>query len=318
MTVAEFVSSLPHSVLYMQTGGAWLWLAAVYVLFSLALITKGKKIIKCLGAGAVSIALLAGILYAAKSFYWTHDTISVIDVGQGQCISAFSGSSCVMIDCGNISNLNDAGETAAAYLGSCGRDSIDTLLLTHLHEDHADGVEMLLELVDVKRIIIPENSDKSSEDYHKLKACASAHGTELIESAGGEMREGNILLRLYQPEQTRDENERCLMLTLSIGEYDVLITADAPMKAEREFVENFPLHGIETLIVGHHGSKYSSSGELLRAANAELAVISVGYNNYGHPSEETLERLREQGYNILRTDLDGTIEIQVGQNYGKV
>lgn len=117
---------------------------------------------------------------------------------------------------------------------------------------------------------------------------------------------------MYQPQSISEENERCLMMKLSIGDYDLLITADAPMRAERELAKSMELSGTEALIVGHHGSKYSSSEELLRAAGAELAIISVGYNNYGHPAEVTLERLHENGYNVYRTDTDGTLEIRIG------
>ena len=61
-----------------------------------------------------------------------------------------------------------------------------------------------------------------------------------------------------------------------------------------------------------HGSKYSSSEDFLESVGGEYAVISTGYNTYGHPAEETLERLDDSGYNVFRTDIDGTIEIRTG------
>ena len=68
--------------------------------------------------------------------------------------------------------------------------------------------------------------------------------------------------------------------------------------------------------MGHHGSRYASSPELLTAIGADTAVISVGYNPYGHPTEETLDRLREAGYRVLRTDTDGTLEFYLGKEHG--
>ena len=75
--------------------------------------------------------------------------ITVLDVGQGQCISVISGDKTVLIDCGGIYSLDNAGETAGSYLLSRGRKRVDVLLLTHLHADHVNGVPRLLELVDV-------------------------------------------------------------------------------------------------------------------------------------------------------------------------
>ena len=65
------------------------------------------------------------------------------------------------------------------------------------------------------------------------------------------------------------------------------------------------------MIAGHHGSRYASGGEFLESIGADTAVISVGYNTYGHPTNETLERLEAYGYNIYRTDLNGSVEIRV-------
>lgn len=126
---------------------------------------------------------------------------------------------------------------------------------------------------------------------------------------------GGIDMKLYAY-LDGEENERCLMSRLTIGSYDVLVTADAPEKLEKRLVKEHNTDGIETLIVGHHGSKYSSGEELLSTVDGSLALISVGYNSYGHPAQETLERLAAYGYNVLRTDKDGTIEIRIGQDNG--
>ena len=66
--------------------------------------------------------------------------------------------------------------------------------------------------------------------------------------------------------------------------------------------------------VGHHGSRYSTSFELLEAAQPEMAVISVGYNNYGHPADEALARLNLAGARVYRTDIDGSITVRTGDD----
>jgi competence protein ComEC len=90
----------------------------------------------------------------------------------------------------------------------------------------------------------------------------------------------------------------------------VLITGDMTGEVESLLLSHAKLPDIELLVVGHHGSRYSTTDQLLQAVKPELAVISVGKNNsYGHPTQETLERLAKAGAEIYRTDLQGTVVI---------
>ena len=114
-----------------------------------------------------------------------------------------------------------------------------------------------------------------------------------------------------------DANERCIMAKVSLGSYDMLVTGDSPAAEEEALLARQTITGAELLIVGHHGSRTSSGEELLGSIGADTAVISCGYNRYGHPDQETLERLARYGYNVYRTDRDGTIVIRVGQEYGE-
>ena len=91
----------------------------------------------------------------------------------------------------------------------------------------------------------------------------------------------------------------------------MLVTGDINKAAEHELLAAHDLSDLELLIVGHHGSRYSSCGELLGSIGADTAVISVGYNKFGHPTYETLERLVAYGYTVYRTDQNGTVEIRV-------
>ena len=118
-------------------------------------------------------------------------------------------------------------------------------------------------------------------------------------------------MTLYPPLGRETENERGLMVRVSQGNFDTLITGDAPAALERQLIESFDLPDIECLVVGHHGSATSTCDQLLDALTPETAVISVGENNtYGHPTQAVLERLEERGIDILRTDLSGTITVR--------
>ena len=254
-------------------------------------------------------------MLVSARLYYSHGpgTIAVLDVGQGQSIAVMSGDSTVMIDCGGGAKQQRAGETAGAYLLSRGRDRIDALVLTHLHSDHANGVQMLMEMVDVDTLYLPIEPNDDDGLLEPILTSAAAHGTTVVYiSADTGVNFGNINLTLYAPAEAGDANERCIMCLASIGDYDMLVTGDAPAAAEREFISAHPLHDAELFIAGHHGSKYSNSVELIESIGAHTAVISVGYNSYGHPTQQTLERLSYFGYNIYRTDLNGSVEIRTG------
>lgn len=97
----------------------------------------------------------------------------------------------------------------------------------------------------------------------------------------------------------------------TVHDFDVLVTGDMAKATEKKLLKAKGLPDIEVLVAGHHGSSYSTGKELLDATTPEAAVISVGEeNSYGHPGQETLDRLKERNIAVYRTDLEGTITIQ--------
>ena len=122
---------------------------------------------------------------------------------------------------------------------------------------------------------------------------------------------GGAVLSLYPPVGEGDLNEQGLTALCSAGDFDVLITGDMAGSTERTLVGQYDLPDIEVLMVGHHGSRYSSSQELLQAVRPETAIISVGDNSYGHPTQEAMDRLSQAGAEIYRTDRQGNILVTV-------
>ena len=98
----------------------------------------------------------------------------------------------------------------------------------------------------------------------------------------------------------------------SLGETDLLITGDMDAGTERDLLTAYgDLPDLEYLVAGHHGSRTSTSADLLDALTPETVLISVGSNSYGHPTEETLRRLAERKCAVYRTDLHGTIHLSI-------
>ena len=315
--VAGKVAGLPHAVLYMATDGALCWMLASYALLLLGFLLRKRVWLRVLLPGGLSLALLIGLLWHTERFYRETDCLSVLNVGQGQCIAAFAGDATAVVDCGNINTIDDAGSLAGEYLLGRGRRSIELLVLTHLHADHADGAVRLMELLPVDTLLLPADAADENGLRDKILACAERHGTKVVSlERDAEVRAGRIAAKLYKLSGGGDENERCLAVRLSIGDTDLLTTADAPKKLERELADREDLSGIEILVAGHHGSKYAGSKELLRELGGGLAVVSVGYNTYGHPAQETLDALEKYGYDVMRTDLNGTVEIRLENSHG--
>ena len=311
--VCGALASLRYSAIYLSGWASVLWIIALYVSLVLVFLFKCKTHWKIVIPTATAIL---GVFLTQLGIGWYYDaargTVAAIDVGQGQCISAFAGESTVLIDCGSISYSEyNAGDAATAYLRSRGREKIDYLVLTHLHDDHTNGFERLTNLMQVDTLVLPRSA-AADEAFFELLQTANQHGTKIrIAKAGDLIVLNGMLLRFFDAENDGDQNERCMPVVVSIGDYDMIVTGDAPQEREKKLIEEFDLALVDVLVVGHHGSKNASCEEYLSAIGGDRALISVGKNNYGLPSTEILERLERFGYTVSRTDTDGTVEIRV-------
>ncbi len=310
---AGLLSGQGFSCLYLCLKANILWVAGIYVLFTVVLQVWKRGWLRWAFSFGLAVFSLFVLLTATRLYYGSLPGImTAVNVGQGQSIAVFAGDSTVVVDCGNVNSTEDAGDLTGAYLCSRGRERIDCLVLTHLHSDHADGVLRLMEYLPVDRIILGPDMEDPNAFLPALKGSAERHGTELVFlSADRNMNIGAIRLELMVPGSSGDINERCLWIRAGIDGYELLITGDSNIAAEREQLRLHDLGGTEVLVVGHHGSKYACGEDLLRWTGAETALISCGYNVYGHPTEETLERLAKYGYTVYRTDQDGTVELRV-------
>ena len=311
--VVRLVSAVPFASLYTSDRLIVFWLILCYLVTAVTIFGKGSRRFRFLFPAAVALASLF-LALSATHLYYASGTgmISVLNVGQGQSIAVFSGDSTVVIDCGNIYSSENAGDITGGYLMGCRRRQVDTLILTHLHSDHADGVTRLMELIRVRRIVMPADPNDDDGLLEPILAAAKKHGTEIVYLDKDRVSYvGAIRLELFAPGEAGDANERCLTMKISLGDYDMLVTGDINMSAERELIAAHELKDLELLIVGHHGSRYSSCGDLLGSIGADTAVVSVGYNTFGHPTYETLERLAAYGYTVYRTDLNDTVEIRI-------
>ncbi len=288
----------------------WFLLTYLTVLAFAVFKIKPRWAVWAASAAAASLCVIiavSDISAASRPGY----TLTALDVGQGQSIAVTSGKYTAIIDCGTTSG-EDAGEIAERYVRSLGRGSVELLILTHYHEDHAGGVERLLAALDVETLAVPEPRNEDSDLDESVLAAAKRAGCRIRYVDGlTELALGDTSLTVYPPLGGETENERGLMILISQNGFDTLVTGDAPAALERQLVETYVLPDIECLVVGHHGSAGSTCEELLDSLRPETAVISVGADNsYGHPTGAVLDRLSARGIEILRTDLSGNITVR--------
>lgn len=312
--VCRLVASLPYASVSLPDGLMAVWVLIVYAVIATAFLIKLKPVLKiALPFVTAGLLLIAFHELTALSYSRSAGTVTAVDVGQGQCVCTFAADSTVMIDCGSISYAEyNAGECAANYLDRCGREQIDLLVFTHLHADHANGFERLSNLIKIKKVLIPVYADMSDDVLADILSCSATHGIEVEYVFRDETESFDAMsVAMLAPAEGKNENERCMVIIVSIDGYDVLITGDSTARREKELAEEMDLGFVDVVIVGHHGSKSSSCEELLEEIGGEMAVISVGSNNYGHPAQDTLARLEACGFSVWRTDRDGNVEIRL-------
>lgn len=191
-------------------------------------------------------------------------------------------------------------------------DDIDYLFLSHSDSDHIGGALNILKNFDVKTIYMPTVGSESST-YKNLTDYISENNYNTITNADGTMIGTDYTIKFYGPFlEFEDTNDSSPIIKLTYNEVDFLFTGDMGAEAELKAVEKYGNElDCEILKVAHHGSKYSTCDEFLNIATPDYSVISCGYNTYGHPTDEVLNKLTNIGSEIYRTDNDGNILIKV-------
>lgn len=231
-------------------------------------------------------------------------TIAFISVGQGDAILLNKGNFSALIDGGK----SGSGRAILGELNKTGDLSIELIVATHPDSDHIGGLSEVMKTSNFSIVWDSEVSEetKSYLEYSNL----SKQGKISYPKAGDQFNYSGISFTVLNPQkggQFGEKNENSIVVLVSYGEIDILLTGDCEGECEKALLESVP--DIDILKVAHHGGKYSTGEAFLARARPEVSVISVGKNPYGHPTNETIGRLRAVGSEILRTDESGTIAL---------
>ncbi|HEY8779738.1 MAG TPA: ComEC/Rec2 family competence protein [Solirubrobacterales bacterium] len=267
----------------------------------------------------VGVAVLAALAVVASSGFLGGGAgarplvglrVSVLDVGQGDSILLQPADGAPLLVDGG-----PPGDDLRAKLGDLGAGSLAAAVVTHDQSDHAGGIEELLGSLPVHRLVYAEVGQRLID---RARA-AGAVPTRVAE--GSELRSGSLRLEVLWPPREllggalpEDPNAECLVLLARWRHFEMLLTADA--EAEAVPMDPGPL---DVLKVSHHGSADAGLAGLLDRTVPRLAVISVGADNpYGHPDPGTIKTLAVHRVAVRRTDLDGTVTIDVGRTGAQI
>lgn len=231
--------------------------------------------------------------------------VHFIDVGQGDATLIQSGDAAMLIDAGD----DTKGTLLQNYLQKQGVTKLDYLILTHPDADHIGGAPVIVTKFEVDRVFM-SNFEKDNKTYRKLiQALDDKRLSFETPAVGSRYRLGGAEVTILAPvKEYEDPNNASIALIVYNGENSFLFTGDAEEEAENDLLTQNTSVRADVYQAGHHGSRTSSSIAFMQAVNPAYAVISCKEgNSYGHPHAQTMNRFRERGMKVFRTDEQGSI-----------
>ena len=231
--------------------------------------------------------------------------VHYLDVGQGDCSLVLCDGHAMLIDGGEASESSKV----YAYLKSHGIEHLDYMVATHAHSDHIGGLSGALNYATVDTAFCPVTEYDSKTFSSMVKYLGNQGLSITVPSAGDDFMLGSAYVQILGPQKSYgDPNDTSIVLKVTYGDTSFLFTGDAERTAEADILAAGYDLSSTVLKVGHHGSDTSTSYPFLREIMPEYAVIQVGKDNsYGHPTEDTLSRLRDADVKVYRNDLQGDI-----------
>ena len=277
------------------------------------------KIIKNIIIVLLSILLVFLLIYSKeeKKENLKELEINYIDVGQGNAVLIKTNNKTILIDGGNRSNSR----YYYNFIKNTNIKKIDYMIASHYDEDHISGLISILENFEVSNVLCPDYK-KDTKIYKSFKNSLKKSKANIIyPKKGDNFNISDARIKILWPNEYKNgiDNDNSIILKLIHGNMSFLFTGDASINIENQLIySGFNLKS-DVVMLGHHGSKYSTSNEFLEEVYPKLAIISVGNNNrYGHPSNRVLKLLNNKNIKFLRTDIDGDITIKCDGNKIKV
>lgn len=232
--------------------------------------------------------------------------VHYIDVGQGDSILIQQDGHNMLIDAGT----NAAETIVVNYLKSNGITKLDYVIGTHPHEDHIGGLDKVIDTFEVGQVFMPKVTH-TSQTFKSVVTSIKNKGLKITTpKVGDSYGLGNATWQILAPVSASYDNlnNYSIVTKLKFGNNSFIFTGDAESLSEGEILKKQLDISSDVLKVGHHGSRTSTTQNFLNKVNPKYAVISCGKGNkYGHPTQETLNKLKNKSIQTYRTDECGNV-----------
>ncbi len=258
----------------------------------------------------MTVGALFAFLFQNMIFQKKQSSVYFLDVGQGDCALITHKNIAVLVDGGNQGN----GERIRNIMEYLGLSKINMAFISHLDADHISGILELWNMGLIDHLYTPFWSD--SPEMSQLKCIFPDLPSEItiLQKDAIVTVDEDLSFHVIWPQEPKDGgNDDSMVILCSLYEEKILFTGDISEHVENALEEAL-IQDITVLKVSHHGSRFSTSDAFLNDKMIDAAVISVGYNHYGHPSGEVLQRLSERGIRWLRTDERGCVLLSVDES----
>ncbi len=300
MVVAATLADLVLGVASVTAGMGDLGPIAVAALLVMSIVWWRRPRLRrqvIIGMAGIGLAMLVGSLPIRGP------VMVALDVGQGDAILVVGRQGETMLVDGGPDE-----ELILERLRDHGISQIDLVVASHVHADHVTGLSAVVETHPVGRVWLP-TPPHTTPTYQRFLETVAATGVPTERPiAGSTMMLGTLELEVLGPRRRYSSpNDQSIVIAVRSGETDLLLTGDVEVFAQDE------LAGLtaDILKVPHQGAATSDPG-WLASIGADVAVISVGPNDFGHPSAEVVAVLRSAGAEVRRTDLEGDVMIPLG------
>jgi competence protein ComEC len=259
-------------------------------------------------ATILATLLVICFIPSASSQTGANVTVHFIDVGQGDSIFIDTQNRDVLIDGGPAS----ASQTVLDYLDNLNITHIHLMIATHAHEDHIGGLVAVLDSALTIDEVLVNNQSHTSVTYTNFITLAQTHNLTVAQRGQTIILTETANLTIVNPVQPlefSDQNDNSVVVKLQVGNTTFLFMGDAEEPAEQSMlVSSVVSLKCDVLKVGHHGSNTATSQTFLDIASPTYAIISAGENNsYGHPHNETIQKLLAKAVTIYGTYISGNI-----------
>ena len=229
--------------------------------------------------------------------------VMFFDVGEADCSLAYGDGISILTDA-----PKDKTRQAAGVMRRAGIKRLDLLVITHYDYDHCGDAVRILEEFGADTVLLPEPGEENER-----RLCAAikekSDGGFIFAKTGQSYDINGARAEILAPNGAPDKNNAlCIVYKLSYNGKSVLMCADAEVKEEKVILSKYKNELRSDIIkVAHHGSKYSSSSDFIKAVNAKYAVISCGANGYGHPDLGKIDAFEQSGAEVFITQRDGVV-----------